>query len=107
MLPPKDYPYQDGDTLVLGPEIFASMDEKTVAWKGRNYDLQVAEADAPPQRLDVDIKLLGSDDWQTVKDQALDNIADALSTDNLPEEVAAAVELAMKKGVRLAAGLNV
>lgn len=105
----KEYPYQDGDTIVLGPEIFASVDEKTVAWKGQNYEKQEAKAEAaePIKRLDVDISLLGSDDWKTVCDQALDNIADALSTDDLPPEVEAAIELAMKKGVRLAAGLNV
>lgn len=105
----KDYPYQDGDTIVLGPEIFASLDEKTVAWKGQNYEKQEAKSadPAPRPRLDVDISLLGSDEWRTVCDQALDNIASTIGTDNLHPDVEAAVELAMKKGVRLAAGLNV
>ena len=32
-----EYPYQDGDTLVLGPEVFVSADRKTICWKGVNY----------------------------------------------------------------------
>lgn len=53
-VPTKTYPYPDGDTLVLGPEIFASIapnsadlpDEDTViAWKGENfYTLERASA---------------------------------------------------------------
>jgi hypothetical protein len=31
------YPYQDGDTTVLGPEIFASSDGSVICWRGENY----------------------------------------------------------------------
>ncbi|MGW5636472.1 hypothetical protein [Streptomyces sp. NPDC003832] len=31
------YPYEDGDVTVLGPEIFAAADSKTISWKGENY----------------------------------------------------------------------
>ncbi|MGH8964391.1 MAG: hypothetical protein ACRDXB_03545, partial [Actinomycetes bacterium] len=34
---PHPYPYQDGDVVVLGPEIFVSMDGEVICWKGRNY----------------------------------------------------------------------
>lgn len=32
-----DYPYPDGDVLVLGPEVFASEDEGWICWRGQNY----------------------------------------------------------------------
>ena len=31
------YPRAEGDTVVLGPEIFASADGETICWKGVNY----------------------------------------------------------------------
>lgn len=31
------YPYQDGDTLVLGPECFVANDLSVLSWKGVNY----------------------------------------------------------------------
>ncbi|MFE6412596.1 hypothetical protein ACFVOR_37315 [Streptomyces sp. NPDC057837] len=37
MPPTQDFPYQDGDVTVLGPEIFASNDGKVLCWKGDNY----------------------------------------------------------------------
>jgi len=33
----RQYPQQDGDVTVLGPEIFASADEQVISWRGRNY----------------------------------------------------------------------
>lgn len=33
----REYPHQDGDVTVLGPEIFASADGKVICWKGVNY----------------------------------------------------------------------
>lgn len=33
------YPYSEGDNVVLGPEVFASGDERVVCWKGVNYYL--------------------------------------------------------------------
>lgn len=32
------YPYQDGDVIALGPEVFASADGETISWKGANYN---------------------------------------------------------------------
>lgn len=32
-----DYPYIDGDEIVLGPEVFASAAGDVICWKGRNY----------------------------------------------------------------------
>jgi hypothetical protein len=32
-----DYPYREGDFLILGPEIFASIDGRVISWKGENY----------------------------------------------------------------------
>lgn len=37
MPPTQDFPYQDGDVTVLGPEIFTSSDSKVISWKGDNY----------------------------------------------------------------------
>jgi hypothetical protein len=34
------YPYAEGDCIVLGPEIFASKDGSVLNWKGENYELQ-------------------------------------------------------------------
>lgn len=34
------YPFQSGDTLVLGPEIFVAIDGSTICWKGTNYEKQ-------------------------------------------------------------------
>lgn len=35
--PTREYPYPEGPHMVLGPQIFASEDENTINWKGRNY----------------------------------------------------------------------
>lgn len=43
-----DYPRLEGDTIVLGPEIFSSADEKVINWKGQNYVPQVAPNPQPP-----------------------------------------------------------
>lgn len=32
-----DFPYQDGDVTVLGPEVFASADGQVISWRGENY----------------------------------------------------------------------
>lgn len=32
-----EYPYPDGDTIVLGPEAFASADGALICWRGGNY----------------------------------------------------------------------
>ncbi|HMG45658.1 MAG TPA: hypothetical protein VK611_30290 [Acidimicrobiales bacterium] len=34
------YPHEDGDTIVLGPEIFATKDGSVISWKGENYSRQ-------------------------------------------------------------------
>lgn len=37
-LVPKQYPFQDGDgMLVLGPEVFAGPDEQVLVWKGEHF----------------------------------------------------------------------
>lgn len=33
----RDFPYQDGDITVLGPETFASKDGAVISWRGDNY----------------------------------------------------------------------
>lgn len=45
-----DYPRlsEDGTTIVLGPEIFASADETVINWKGQNYVPQQAKNLQPP-----------------------------------------------------------
>lgn len=35
-----EYPHPDGETTVLGPEIFASKDGEVICWKGQNYTAQ-------------------------------------------------------------------
>jgi hypothetical protein len=41
------YPHPDGETTVLGPEIFASSDGEVVCWRGVNYVRQAASAVVP------------------------------------------------------------
>jgi hypothetical protein len=43
-----DYPRLEGDTIVLGPGIFASTDESVINWRGVNYIPQEAESPHPP-----------------------------------------------------------
>jgi hypothetical protein len=31
------YPYEDGDTLVLGPQVFVAKDGAVLNWRGTNY----------------------------------------------------------------------
>jgi len=31
------YPHESGDCLVLGPEIFVSLDREVICWQGVNY----------------------------------------------------------------------
>lgn len=33
----QSYPYPDGDTLVLGPEVFVANDQAVISWKGENF----------------------------------------------------------------------
>lgn len=37
MPPTPEFPYQDGDVTVLGPEIFASKGGSVISWRGENY----------------------------------------------------------------------
>lgn len=37
----QEYPYPDGDFVVLGPELFTDRDGKVISWKGANYVPQV------------------------------------------------------------------
>jgi hypothetical protein len=37
MSPSQEFPYQDGDVTVLGPETFASNDGAVLSWRGENY----------------------------------------------------------------------
>jgi hypothetical protein len=37
---PQEYPYSDGEFIVLGPEIFVTNDGGVICWKGVNYVLQ-------------------------------------------------------------------
>jgi hypothetical protein len=37
---PKHYPYRDGESVVLGPGVFASSDRTTINWQGANYVMQ-------------------------------------------------------------------
>lgn len=32
-----EYPYENGDVIVLGPQVFVSRDEAVLNWEGRNY----------------------------------------------------------------------
>lgn len=47
----REYPYSDGDVLVLGPEIFVSSDGRVISWGGTNYVIQVEppEEDEPDE----------------------------------------------------------
>lgn len=43
------YPYRDGDTVVLGPEVFASGDGTVICWRGENYYRGAPEPPAKQQ----------------------------------------------------------
>jgi hypothetical protein len=50
-----DYPYEDGDVIVLGPETFVSKDGAVLCWKGENYTPQpepLPSFDPPEPSLD-------------------------------------------------------
>ena len=40
-----NYPYESGDVIVLGPEIFVSKDKKVISWKGCNYEIVTTTID--------------------------------------------------------------
>ena len=42
MAPTREFPYQDGDVTVLGPEVFASADGDVISWQGENYTRQTS-----------------------------------------------------------------
>lgn len=46
----KVYPFEDGDVVVLGPEIFSAKDGSVLNWKGVNYVPQKAK-DLQPKEL--------------------------------------------------------
>ncbi|MFJ6069098.1 hypothetical protein ACIQHU_39415 [Streptomyces tendae] len=48
MTPSPQYPYQDGDVTVLGPEIFASKDDTVISWRGENYVRQSTVGNSSP-----------------------------------------------------------
>jgi hypothetical protein len=54
-----------------------------------------------------DVTLMASPEWEAAKEQALDAVAEEAGVDYLSDEVKAAVELAMKKAVRLSRGERV
>jgi len=61
-----DYPRLEGDTIVLGPEIFASTDEKVINWKGRNYVPQPEKNPQPPlkeYRQGEEVEAMKNGDW--------------------------------------------
>lgn len=54
MAPSREFPYQDGDVTVLGPEIFASKDDTVICWRGTNYvrqDVTETPTDLTPDAL--------------------------------------------------------
>lgn len=40
---PKEYPYQDGDFTIIGPECFADERGETISWRGVNYYIEPEE----------------------------------------------------------------
>ena len=38
--PPQQYPYREGDVVVLGPEVFVGMQGRVINWRGQNYIIQ-------------------------------------------------------------------
>lgn len=46
------YPYQDGDTYVLGPEVFAAKDSSVISWRGVNYYASQPDTTTIEGRLD-------------------------------------------------------
>ena len=40
---PRQYPIQQGDVIILGPEIFATEDGRVICWQGENYVIEDEE----------------------------------------------------------------
>lgn len=72
MAPSREYPYQDGDVTVLGPETFASNDGAVISWKGDNY--------VPQKRLRL------AHQARRAKEHQLDDIRRALCDIGLMED---------------------
>lgn len=51
--PAFEYPRQDGDLTVLGPEAFASSDGQVISWRGLNYVPQVDNQPLAEARRDI------------------------------------------------------
>lgn len=45
----KTYPHEEGDTIVIGPECFATKDGSVLCWQGVNYVPQMADAFNHPE----------------------------------------------------------
>ncbi|MFG2900948.1 hypothetical protein ACGFZH_28165 [Streptomyces zaomyceticus] len=74
------YPRQDGDTTVLGPEIFASSDGQVISWRGMNYVPQPAPAvGQPAEAHDTDEALLTASERKFLHYFALDEAAEEMS----------------------------
>lgn len=43
----RTYPYEENETIVLGPGIFASADRSVLNWEGQNYVPQKAVSEEP------------------------------------------------------------
>lgn len=62
----KTYPYEEGDTIVLGPGIFSAKDRTVVNWDGQNYVPQAAVPEILPlkaYKVRDAVEVLVNGDW--------------------------------------------
>jgi hypothetical protein len=71
------YPYEEGDVIVLGPELIASRDGAVLCWKGRHYVEHHPACRAVAEAFQVDA----------------DDVAQAISAPQTPDKEGAEVQM--------------
>lgn len=61
------FPYKEGDSIVLGPEVFVTQDGSVLNWRGQNYVPQIETEATDPElkdyKLGEKIQVIKNGDW--------------------------------------------
>lgn len=82
MTPAREFPYQDGDVTVLGPEIFASKDGAVISWRGANY---VRQDESAVRDLSSSIRLEHADRPTTASVVPMTDVAEESVADRVQQ----------------------
>lgn len=71
------YPFEDGDTIVLGPGVFASKDGSVLNWNGQNYVPQPSPVAKTLKDYKVgdQVEVLKNGDWLPGGVQSKDSVS--------------------------------